>query len=65
MWLSNLMKIPQSENDKRLMSLALLERASAGLLIDSLSVNPELPLAGYLTEETRKQVVSLIESLGL
>lgn len=47
--------------DKRLLNLALLERAAAGLNLDALSIDPKNPIAEYLVETTRKQVHFLFE----
>ena len=50
--------------DERLLNLALLERAAAGLNLDALSVDPEVPIAGHLVSKTREQVRNLIAVLS-
>jgi hypothetical protein len=50
--------------DKGLLKLALLERAIAGLNLDALSVDIKSPVASYLIERTRKNVISLMEEIN-
>ena len=61
MWLSEIKALPQAQTKegKKLLNLALLERAAAGLNLDSLMLNPEEPLSAYLVEATRDQVKEL------
>lgn len=47
----------------KLLNLALLERAAAGLNLDALSVDPKSPIAEYLVQETREEVKRLIKRL--
>jgi hypothetical protein len=57
--------LPQAQGDnKRLLSLALLERAVAGLNLDVLSINPNKPISKYLFKATRKQIMELISELN-
>lgn len=62
LWLKEIfsLKEAQSQRGKTLLRIALLERASAGLIIDSLTINPHLPSASYLVESTRNQVKLLL-----
>lgn len=62
MWLSEIKALPQvqTKEGKKLLNLALLERAAAGLNLDSLMLNPEEPLSDYLVEATRDQVKELL-----
>src|SRR3989344_4771081 len=62
LWLSEINSLAKTEKDKKLLNLALLERAAAGLNLDALSVDPKNPVAKYLVEATRKQVHELIKS---
>lgn len=50
--------------EKRLLKAALLERAAAGLLIDSFLVDKEKPIARYLTESTRQEVIRLTQEIS-
>lgn len=52
-----------SKTPADLLRLALLERAAAGLNLDSLSLAPQIPLSAYLVEETRKEVARLLNEL--
>lgn len=45
----------------KLLNLAFLERAAAGLNLDALSVDLKSPIAEYLVEETRESLKELIE----
>lgn len=61
-WVSEIEALPQvqSTEGRRMLDLALLERAVAGLNLDSLSIDPHRPTAAYLVESTRNQVVQLL-----
>lgn len=48
LWLSKINSLAKTEQDKKLLNLALLERSAAGLNLDALSVNPKSPIAEYL-----------------
>lgn len=65
-WLKYINDSPEvSKGDnQRLLKLAFLERAAAGLNLDALSVGTEKPLARYLVESTRLQLIKLIEELS-
>lgn len=62
LWFSEIESLPQVKANERLYHLALLERATAGLNLDALSIDFKLPIAEYLTETTRKQVENLLKS---
>ncbi|MBU3956920.1 hypothetical protein KKI19_01380 [Patescibacteria group bacterium] len=66
-WLSELFNLPwvkKSPKNKRLAKAALLERAIAGLIIDSFLVDQKRSIAKYLTESTRNQVKTLLAELS-
>jgi hypothetical protein len=42
-----------------------LERATAGLHLDALSIDPQKPITKYLVQATREQVRKLIDVLKL
>src|SRR5258708_6572144 len=64
-WLDKIRNLPQTQGkeNQKLLNLALLERAAAGLNLDALSANPDKPITKYLFEATRKQIKNLIELL--
>lgn len=65
LWLSKIEAIPQAQGERRpLLDLALLERATAGLLMDALTVEPQRPIAEYVVESTRQRVLELLEKLS-
>lgn len=62
LWISEINSLVAAKEDKKLLNLALLERAAAGLNLDALSIHPKNKIAKYLVEATRKQVHELIKS---
>lgn len=62
-WLEYIDKSIIFENNEnlRLLRLAQLERSTAGLVIDALTVDPKLPLAEFVVERTRQDVQKYIE----
>jgi hypothetical protein len=56
LWLNEIWQIPQNDQEKTMITLALLERQLAGLVIDSLTLPLEKPLAQFLVESTRLEV---------
>jgi hypothetical protein len=62
-WLSEVKALPQAQGKegKRLLNLALLERAAAGLNLDGLSSNPDKQISAYLMESTRNQIRNLLK----
>ena len=67
LWISVLLDLPwvkESPQNLRLAKAALLERAVAGLIIDSFLVDKNKPIAKYLTSSTRNQVKKLISELS-
>lgn len=63
LWLDKI-KSQVHGNNKRLLNLALLERATAGLNLDALSADPNKPITRYLFESTREQMQELISKLS-
>jgi hypothetical protein len=63
-WLDEIESLPRIKKNKKLYNLALLERAAAGLNLDALSVDFNLPIAKHLVEKTRNQVKNLIQALS-
>ncbi len=66
LWLSQLLDLPwvrESPHNLRLAKAALLERAIAGLIIDSFLVDKNKPIAKYLTDSTRNQIKKLVSEL--
>ncbi len=60
LWLSKINSLPKTDLDKKLLNLAFLERAIAGLNLDALSVESKSPIAECLVEETRSEVKRLL-----
>jgi len=60
LWLDKIHTLPRDEEENKLLNLALLERATAGLNLDALSIDPQLEASEYLVESTRKAVKNLI-----
>lgn len=65
LWLDKIKSLPQTQgSNRRLLNLALLERAGAGLNLDALSADPNKPITKHLFEATRGQVRELISELS-
>ncbi len=66
LWLEKILKLPQTsgKGNQRLLKLAMLERAAAGLNLDALSIEIDKTHAKYLVESTRKQVAKLVEEIN-
>lgn len=64
LWFSKINSLATTSQDKRLLNLALLERAAAGLNLDALSIDPKNPIAKYLVGTTRKQVKEFLGILN-
>ena len=64
LWFEKIKSLPnvRSSNEK-LLKLALLERAAAGLNLDALTVNQKRKAAKYVVELARKDIIHLIEEL--
>lgn len=60
LWLNEIWALAKNEEDKKLINLALLERAAAGLNLDALSVDQKIPITEYLVEATREEVKELL-----
>jgi len=63
LWLSKINSLAKTNSEKKLLNLALLERAAAGLNLDALSVDPQSPIAEYLVQITRGSIKRLIKEL--
>lgn len=64
LWLDAIRALPQAQGDgQRLLNLALLERAAAGLNLDALSVDANKPITNYLLESTRNQIEQLLREI--
>lgn len=63
LWLERIYGLASSGEDTRLIKLALLERAAAGLNLDALVMDPKKETAKHLVEETREQIKSLMKDL--
>lgn len=61
LWLTGINCLAKAEIGKKLLNLALLERAAAGLNLDVLSVNQQSSVAECLTEKTRRNLEELIK----
>lgn len=61
MWMKEMEAVAE---DKTLLKYALLERAAAGLNLDSLSVDIKKPIASYLVDRTREITKDLIKELS-
>lgn len=65
LWMERIFNLPVvKEKGEKLLKLAFLERAAAGLNLDALTVNPDSKTAEYVIEETRKEVKKLIKELA-
>lgn len=61
LWLSKILGTHLKGVKLKLINLAFLERAAAGLNLDALSIDQESPIAKYLIEETRRNLKKLIK----
>lgn len=65
LWLSRIAQLSQAQGvGARLLSLALLERETAGLVMDALTVEPARPISAYIMDSTRTRVHELIRELS-
>jgi len=64
LWLSAIWRLPQNDRQRRQLNLALLERQTAGLLLDSLTVDVTKPIAKHLVQSTREEVRNLLSVIG-
>lgn len=64
LWHSNIANMPSVKNNIKLLNLALLERAAAGLNLDALSCDTKKPISAYIVEKTRESVKTLIAELS-
>jgi hypothetical protein len=64
LWLSKIETLPQTQgNNTKFLELALLERETAGLVMDALTVDPNKPISEYVVNSTRQRVLELIHKL--
>jgi hypothetical protein len=63
LWLDEIYALPKNDSEIKLLNLALLERAAAGLNLDALSINPNLEVSKYIVGITREDVKRLIKLL--
>ncbi len=65
LWMKGIKKTirPENKSEEKLLDLALLERATAGLVLDALSLDTEDKHAQYLVERTRDEVKRLCKNL--
>lgn len=56
LWLGQISRLHIGGGKQKLLNLALLERAAAGLNLDALSVDPQSPIAEYLVKATRERL---------
>ncbi len=64
LWLSRIESLPEVKENQKLFKLAMLERYTAGLNLDALSVDLKSPVAKYLVDFTREGVKNLISELS-
>ena len=60
LWMSKINRLAKTEKDRVLLNLALLERATAGLNLDVLSIDPKNPVAEYLICRTRENIQTFL-----
>lgn len=65
LWMDGIWKTvkPEDKNEEKLLNLALLERATAGLVLDALSLDTEKEHSKFLVERTRDEVQRLSKVL--
>ncbi len=63
-WDDQITKIPINNEERKLLDLALLERAAAGLNLDALSVKTNKPCAKFIVEQTRNELQYLLDKLS-
>ena len=62
-WLDRIFLLPKDEHGEKLLKLALLERATAGLNLDALSAKSDNPITAYLIDDTRRELEGLLQDL--
>lgn len=63
LWLKSLSELSVNEQESRLLKAALLERAIAGVIVDSLLMDCSKPIALYIFQSTIDEVNRLLEEL--
>lgn len=64
LWLGSLDKLSTGEQDRRLLKAALLERAIAGVVLDSLLMDSSKPISLYIFQSTLDEVNRLLRELA-
>lgn len=64
LWLSKIESLQEVKDNQKLFKLAMLERYTAGLNLDALSIDPKSSVAEYLVDFTREEVKNLISELS-
>lgn len=64
LWISKIETLPNVRANENLYKLAMLERYAAGLNLDGLSIDPNVPISKYLVEFTRNELKRLISELS-
>lgn len=65
LWVNRILRSHLKGAKLKLLSLAFLERAAAGLNLDALSVDPKSPISEYLIQTTRNEIGRLIRDFRL
>jgi hypothetical protein len=63
-WKKQIAAIPKNNEERTLLHTVMLELAINRLAIDDLTVDPKNPLAGYLIESTRRDIMHLTTELS-
>ncbi len=64
LWLRKIEAVSKAQGEcNKLLNLVFLERATAGLNLDALSINPNKAIAEYLVQSTREHVKKFIVTL--
>lgn len=64
LWWTEIDRLPKSVEDERLLKLAYLERAAAGLNLDGLSTKTDKDISKKIMEITRRRTIELIDELS-
>lgn len=64
LWISKIKALQNVKDNEKLYKLAMIERYAAGLNLDGLSIDPKIPVAKYLVEFTRRELINLISELS-
>lgn len=66
LWFSHIHSLPtlKTSSQKKLLTLALLERAAAGLNLDALTCDPKQKISKYLVDSTRSNLKQLLDQFS-